>query len=121
VVAAAAEVGLPLMGLPGSVSLELAAAQGLPTITEAFADRGYTPAGTLVPRTEPGALITDTAAVAARVVALATTGRILAADGTPIEVRADSVCLHGDTPGAVNHARAVRAALRAANITVRAQ
>lgn len=121
VVTAVAEAGLPLMSLPGSVALELAREAGVPVFTEAFADRAYTPQGTLVPRTEPGAVLTDTAAVAARVVDLATTGRITAIDGTAIDVHADSICLHGDTPGAVAHARAARAALADAGVLVRAR
>ncbi len=121
VVTAVADAGLPLMGLPGSLSLELAAERGIPVLTEAFADRAYTPEGTLVPRTSEGAVLTDTRSVAERVVALATTGQILAVDGTPIAVHADSICLHGDTPGAVEHARAVRSALSAAGVNVRAR
>jgi UPF0271 protein len=121
VVTAVADAGLPLMGLPGSLSLRLAAERGIPVLTEAFADRAYTPEGTLVPRTDDGAVITDTEAVAQRVVALATTGRIVAADGTSITVHADSICLHGDTPGAVAHARAVRTALHQAGVPVRAR
>ncbi|MCK0438615.1 LamB/YcsF family protein [Gordonia alkaliphila] len=121
VVTAVADAGLPLMSLPGSVALELAREAGVPVFTEAFADRAYTPQGTLVPRTEPGSVLTDSAAVAARVVQLATTGAITAIDGTPIAVHADSICLHGDTPGAVAHATAVRAALAEAGVLVRAR
>ncbi|MFZ2510222.1 MAG: 5-oxoprolinase subunit PxpA [Gordonia sp. (in: high G+C Gram-positive bacteria)] len=121
VVAAVAVAGLPLMGLPGALSLDLARAQGIPVLTEAFADRAYTPEGTLVPRTQGGAVLTDTAAVAHRVVELVTTGSLLAIDGSRIAVDADSICLHGDTPGAVEHARAVRAALAAAAVDVRAR
>lgn len=121
VVTAVGEAGLPLMGLPGAVSLDLARAQGIPVLTEAFADRAYTPAGTLVPRTQAGAVLTDTAAVAQRVVDLVTTGSLLAIDGSRIAVDADSICLHGDTPGAVAHARAVRKALADAAVDVRAR
>ena len=121
VVTAVADAGLPLMSLPGSAALELAREAGVPVFTEAFADRAYTPQGTLVPRTEPGSVLTDSAAVAARVVQLATTGAITAIDGTPIDVHADSICLHGDTPGAVAHATAVRAALAEAGVLVRAR
>ncbi|UQE74647.1 MULTISPECIES: LamB/YcsF family protein [unclassified Gordonia (in: high G+C Gram-positive bacteria)] len=121
VVSAVAQAGLPLMNLPGSVALEFAVAAGVPILTEAFADRAYTPQGTLVPRTTPGAVLTDTSAIAERVVRLVTTGEVTAIDGTDVAVHADSVCLHGDTPGAVEHARAVRAALEAAGIDVRAR
>lgn len=109
---------LPILGLPGSRLLAAAAAAGLPTVAEAFADRGYRPDGTLVPRTEPGALITDTDAVARRVVELATARTVTAVDGSSIEVAAQSICLHGDTPGALDHATAARAALVAAGVTV---
>lgn len=102
---------LPVLGLPGSALLAAAERAGLPVVSEAFADRGYTPGGTLVPRREPGALLTDTAQVVDRAVRLAERGEIVAVDGTVLAVRAASLCLHGDTPGAVAHARAVRAAL----------
>lgn len=121
VVEAAAASGLPLMCLPGSEVERIAGSADVPVIREAFADRGYTPEGTLVPRSEPGALLTDPAEVAARVLELAETGRITAIDGTVVEVVADSVCLHGDTPGAVEHARRVRAALTRAGVDVRAR
>jgi UPF0271 protein len=110
--------GLAVLGLPGSVLLELAAAAGLATVAEAFADRAYTPAGTLMPRSEPGALLSDPAEVASRVVRLATESRVAAVDGSDLPVRADSVCVHGDTPGAVAMAREVRAALAAAGVNV---
>ncbi|MCD2191669.1 5-oxoprolinase subunit PxpA [Actinomycetospora soli] len=113
VVEAARDAGdLPVMGLPGGKLLEFAADAGLTTIAEAFADRGYTPEGTLVPRSEPGALLPDTDAVVERAVRLARDGVVVAVDGTEVPVRADSLCLHGDTPEAVGNARAVRAALR---------
>jgi 5-oxoprolinase (ATP-hydrolysing) subunit A len=106
---------LPVLGLPGS---ELLAAAGDAAVAEAFADRGYTPGGTLVPRSEPGALLTDTAAVVERAVRLATAGEIVAVDGTVLTTGARSLCLHGDTPGAVSHARAVRTALDGAGVEV---
>ncbi|WP_018178372.1 5-oxoprolinase subunit PxpA [Jongsikchunia kroppenstedtii] len=111
---------LPLMGLPGSRSLQIAEDAGLTVITEAFADRGYRSDGTLVPRSEPGAVLTDTEAVAQRVLDLATGNAITAADGEPITIAAQSICLHGDTPGAVEHARAARESLTAHGIAVRA-
>lgn len=110
---------LAVLGLPGSCFLRVAEAAGLRTVTEAFADRGYTPAGTLVPRREPGALLIDPTAVADRVVTLATTGRLEAADGTRLDVEAQSVCVHGDTTGAVDLAVAIRAALDLAGVEVR--
>ncbi|MGX7824912.1 LamB/YcsF family protein [Actinokineospora sp. 24-640] len=106
---------LPVLGLPGSRLLAAAGSRGVP---EAFADRGYTPDGTLVPRSEPGALLTDTDAVVARALRLAVDGELVAVDGTVLTVRARSLCLHGDTPGAVAHARAVREALDTADVEV---
>ncbi|HEY4023664.1 MAG TPA: 5-oxoprolinase subunit PxpA [Pseudonocardiaceae bacterium] len=105
---------LPILGLPGSRLLDEAGPLGVP---EAFADRGYTPEGTLVSRREPGALLPDTEAVVERAIRLATRGEIVAVDGTVLRTAARSLCLHGDTPGAVGHARAVRAALAESGIT----
>lgn len=110
---------LPLMGLPGSALLAAGEAAGLRVIREAFADRGYTPEGRLVARSEPGALLHDPDEVAARMVRLATEGRLTAASGEDIAVSADSICTHGDSPGAVAMARAVRDALTAAEVEVR--
>jgi UPF0271 protein len=115
----AVDTSLPVLGLPGSLVLELASDAGLRAVTEAFADRAYTPDGRLVPRTEPGAVIHDPAEVAARVVRLALDGVVTAVDGTDVEVRAESVCFHGDTPGAVAMARAARAGLEQAGVEIR--
>lgn len=102
---------LALLGLPGTLSLVLAADAGLRPVGEAFADRGYRADGTLVPRGEQGALISDPATVAARVVQLASTGTITAVNGSPVPVSAETICVHGDSPDAVATARLVRAAL----------
>jgi len=110
---------LPLLGLPGSVLLDQARTAGLRTVAEAFADRGYTPEGTLVPRSEPGALLSDQRQVADRMVQLVTSGRLRAQDGSEITVPADSICVHGDSPGAVEMALAVRQALTAAGVAIR--
>jgi UPF0271 protein len=120
VVAAAAEYdfSLAVLGPPGSALLVAADAAGLEAVPEAFADRGYLPDGRLVPRREPGALVTDPSEVAARAVRLVTEGCVRAVDGTDVRVAARSVCLHGDTPGAVDLARAVRSALDAAGVNV---
>lgn len=120
VVAAVAtyDASLPVLGLPGSVWLRLAAEAGLGTVREAFADRGYTPQGTLVPRSEPGALVTDIEEVAQRVVQLATQGTVRAVDDTEVTVAAQSICVHGDSPGAVAMAVAARAALQDAGVTI---
>ncbi|WP_229746162.1 LamB/YcsF family protein [Rhodococcoides trifolii] len=109
---------LPVLGLPGSVFLSLAADAGLRTVTEAFADRGYTPEGTLVSRREPGALLSDPAIVAERVLRLVERAEIVAVDGTVVTVDAESVCLHGDAPSAVEMARAVRSLLTERNISI---
>lgn len=112
--------GLPVLGLPGSRWLELADAGGLHTITEAFADRAYTPEGTLVSRHEPGAVLHDAAEVARRCVRLATEHEVVAVDGSVVRVEALSLCVHGDSPGALDMARSVRAALAEAGVEVRA-
>ena len=103
---------LPVLGLPGSAFLDEAERVGLRTVAEAFADRAYTPQGTLVSRSEPGAVLGDPEAVAKRVLTMITDGTVEAVDGTTVEVRAESICLHGDSPGAVAMANAVRDLLR---------
>jgi len=110
---------LPVMGLPGSVLLTMASSAGLRTIGEAFADRGYTPEGTLVPRSQPGAVLHDPKQVAERMARLVTTGTVPAADGTDVAISAESICVHGDSPGAVQMAIAVRQALAAAGVDLR--
>ncbi|MFT4225136.1 LamB/YcsF family protein [Micropruina sp.] len=112
--------GLPILGLPGGVLLDQARAAGLRTVTEAFVDRGYTPAGTLVPRGQPGDLIDDPDVAAARVIRLVSDEVITAVDGTEVPMRAESLCTHGDSPGAVAMARRVRQALETAGVEVRA-
>jgi 5-oxoprolinase (ATP-hydrolysing) subunit A len=114
----AVDPSLPVMGLPGSVFLRIAAEAGLRTVSEAFADRAYTPEGHLLSRREPGSVLHDPGEVAARMVRLALEGRITAIDGTDLEVRADSICTHGDSPGAVDIARTLRAALTGAGVEI---
>ena len=109
---------LPVLGLPGSALLRLAGQAGLRAVPEAFADRGYAADGTLVPRGTPGAVITAADAVAERVVRLVRDAVVRAVDGSDVQVRAESVCLHGDTPGAVGLARAVRTALAQAGVEI---
>ncbi len=111
---------LPLLGLPGSALLERARRSGLRGVPEAFADRGYTAGGTLVPRSEAGALVADPDEVAARAVRMVRDHEVVAVDGSVVAVDAESVCLHGDSPGAVEAARAVRAALEEAGCVVEA-
>jgi 5-oxoprolinase (ATP-hydrolysing) subunit A len=109
---------LPVLGLPGSRLLHHAERAGLRPVREAFADRAYTPEGALVPRTAPNAVLTGTDAVVAQVLRLAERGELVAADGTVLKAEVDSICLHGDTPGAVEHAKQVRAALQDAGVPV---
>jgi UPF0271 protein len=110
---------LPVLGLPGSAVHRAAGAARLPIVTEAFADRAYRPDGTLVPRTEPGAVISDPEQVIKRSVLMVTEGSVFAATGERVAVAADSLCLHGDTPGAVELVAQVREALLAAGVTIR--
>ncbi|MET7940935.1 5-oxoprolinase subunit PxpA [Streptomyces sp. NPDC005302] len=117
---ALAGVGLPVLGLPSSRFLKVAERAGLPVVTEAFADRAYTPEGTLVPRAEEGAVITDAEEVVERSLGLARSGVVTARSGERVPVRARSLCLHGDTPGAVGLARRVRERLESSGVRVEA-
>jgi 5-oxoprolinase (ATP-hydrolysing) subunit A len=112
------DASLPVMGLPGSVLLTTAKDAGLRTVTEAFADRAYAPEGTLIPRSQPGALLHDPRQVAERMIRMVTTGRVQASDGTDITVQAGSICVHADSPGAVGMAVALRHALVAAGVDI---
>jgi 5-oxoprolinase (ATP-hydrolysing) subunit A len=85
-----------------------------------FVDRGYTPEGTLVPRSEPGALLDDPEEVAERVLRMVTAGSVTAVDGSEVAVQAESACVHGDSPGAVRMAQAVRNRLTDAGVPLRA-
>ena len=116
----AVDPDLPLVGLPGSLVLRQATQAGLRTVNEAFADRGYLPDGALVPRSQAGAVLTDRAAVAQRMVTLVTEGYLTAVDGTRVAVHAESICVHGDTPGAVSMAAAVSTALVTAGVRLAA-
>ncbi|MET3564991.1 UPF0271 protein [Leifsonia sp. 563] len=109
---------LALLGLAGSAVERAAGEAGVRFVREAFVDRGYRSDGTLVPRTDPGALLSDDGEIAARAVRMVTEGRVVAADGTDIPVGVDSLCVHGDTPGAVAMALAVRDALAEAGVSV---
>jgi UPF0271 protein len=119
-VEAAAEYdpSLAVLGPPDSELLAAADAAGLEAVAEAFADRAYRPDGALVSRRERGSVLTDPDEVAARAVRIAIDNEVVAVDGSIITVRARSICVHGDTPGAVDLARAVRAALDAAGVGV---
>ena len=109
---------MAVLGAPGSPLLAVADALGMEPVPEAFADRAYLPDGRLVPRSQPGSVITEVAAVAQRAVAIATEHRVSAIDSSPVDVSARSICIHGDTPGAVALARAVRAGLEMASVGI---
>ena len=104
----AVDPGLPVLGLARSVFFEEAQRLGLRTVAEAFADRAYRPDGQLVSRREEGAVLHDPGQIAERVIRMVESGRVLAVDGSTIDVRVESVCVHGDSPGAVQIATAVR-------------
>jgi 5-oxoprolinase (ATP-hydrolysing) subunit A len=110
--------GLILVGLGGSALLDAGREAGLRVAAEAFADRAYEPDGTLRSRRQPEAVLTDPDRVAQRAVAIATESRVEAIDGSIVEMHAETICVHGDTPGAAVLAQAVRAALDAAGVTV---
>lgn len=116
----AADPGLPVLGLAGSVFFEEARARGLRTVAEAFADRAYRPDGQLVARSEPGAVLHDPELIAERVLTMVASGTVTAVDGTVIGIEAESVCVHGDSPGAVGIATAVRQRLLAGGVDVAA-
>ncbi|WP_314426272.1 5-oxoprolinase subunit PxpA [uncultured Microbacterium sp.] len=109
---------LVLLGLAGGVVLDVAEREGLQTAAEAFADRAYQPDGQLVSRTEAGSVLHDPAAVAERMVRLAGEGVIRAIDGTDVPVSAQSICVHGDSPGSVAMAAETRRMLQDAGITI---
>ena len=111
---------LSLMGQPRSLYVESAAAAGTTTILEGFADRAYLADGRLVPRSEPGAVLSDTHAVVRQVAGLAR-GEVVTVDGRLIAMRAESVCVHSDTPGSADLARRIRDHLERSGIAVRAR
>ena len=112
------DAGLILFAPAGSITADVARHKGLRVAEEGFADRGYTPQGTLVPRGQVGALIEDVREVSERAAGLAR-GQVLSCDGSPLAMKVDTICLHGDTPDAVGFARAIRAELDAADIEIR--
>ena len=109
---------LPVLGLPGSVFLEEAREAGLEIVAEAFADRAYTAEGALVPRTESGAVLHDPTLVAERVRRMVVDGELDAVDGSTLKVAAASVCVHGDSPAAVDMAVAIRALLESSDVEI---
>ena len=116
----AADPGLPVLGPAGSAFFAEAVRLGLRTVAEAFADRAYLPDGTLVPRRDRGAVLHEPEQVADRVASMVTTGQVTAVDGSVIGVEAESICVHGDSPGAVRIAAAVRRRLQAEGVALKA-
>jgi UPF0271 protein len=114
------DAALPVLGLAGSAFFDEASRLGLRPVAEAFADRAYRPDGQLVSRREPGAVLRDPAEIADRVAAMVDSGRVTALDGTQITLDVESICVHGDSPGAVQIATAVRDRLKAAGTDIRA-
>ena len=114
----AMDARMAALALDNSQQVRAARAVGMPLIREAYADRAYTALGLLVPRSEAGAVIHDADAVVAQCLRLAQHGEIVAIDGTVIKSSARSICLHGDTPGAVDLAREIRDALESEGITI---
>jgi UPF0271 protein len=115
---AAFDRSLILFGLPNSELLRAGAAAGLSVAAEGFADRAYDPDGSLTSRTKPGSVIHDTSKVVERAIKMVRDKQVIAVDGSTISLKADTICLHGDTPGAADHAKAVRRGLEAAGISV---
>ena len=109
---------LILFGLPGSELLRAGKAAGLTTAAEVFADRAYDSDGSLTSRTKPGSVIHDRQAVVERAIRMVKERQVVATDGSTIALEADTICLHGDTQGAANLARAVRQGLQSAGIHV---
>ena len=116
----AADPGLPVLGPAGSVLFTEAQRLGLRTVAEAFADRAYRPDGQLVPRSDTGAVLRDPAQIAERVLSMVMTGTATAIDGSVIAIGVESVCIHGDSPGAVEIAGSVRDRLLSGGITLAA-
>lgn len=112
------DASLVLVALAGSPLIGWAQAQGLQVVAEAFADRAYTPAGTLVSRRETGAVLHDASVIAERMLRLVSEGVLEAIDGSLVRIQADSICVHGDSPGAVTIARQVRERLTQAGVTL---
>lgn len=111
---------LMLLTMPGSVAAAAAARAGLQAVGEGFADRAYMPDGRLLQRSRPGAVIEDPARVADRAVRMATAGEVCAVDGSTVRVAVESICVHGDTPGALALARSVRRSLEEKGVPPRA-
>jgi 5-oxoprolinase (ATP-hydrolysing) subunit A len=111
---------LVLFGLPGSALIQAGLDAGLPVAAEAFADRAYLADGSLAPRSMPGSVIHDIDTVVTRAVSMVTEQAVVATDGTRIGFEADTLCLHGDTPGAATLAHAIRRGLEDAGVAIAA-
>lgn len=116
----AVDPGLPVLGLAGSAFFAEAKRLGLRTVAEVFADRAYLPDGQLVPRHHEGAVLREPEEIADRVAVMVRAGQVSAIDGSMIDVDAESICVHGDSPGAVQIATAVRRRLEAEGVTLEA-
>jgi len=116
----AVDPGMPVLGQAGSAFFDEARSMGLRTVAEAFADRAYLPDGRLAPRDSAGAVLRDPAEIAHRVAMMVSTGKVRAVDGSDIDIEVESVCVHGDSPGAVGIASAVRDRLLAAGVDLAA-
>lgn len=116
---AAFDRALIVLGPPGSELTRAAAAAGLPTASEGFADRAYEPDGSLTPRTRPGAVLDSVSAIVDRAIRMVSHGTVTASDGSELAIRIDTICIHGDTPGAVELGRRLRAGLEAAGVAVK--
>jgi 5-oxoprolinase (ATP-hydrolysing) subunit A len=112
------DLTLRLVGRAGSAMEQAARAVGHPFTSEAFADRRYRSDGALLPRSEPGAVLTDPEEVAQQVRGLVTGGEVFASDGSRVAVSFGTLCVHGDTPGAATLARRIRQELGALGVTV---
>ncbi len=112
------DAGLPLVALAGSRVLELAQEKGLRTIAEAFADRAYHTDGSLVSRREAGSVLHDAQHIAERMLQLLTQGGVTSIEGEFTPVKADSICVHGDSPGAIEMARQIRHVLEEKGVTI---
>jgi 5-oxoprolinase (ATP-hydrolysing) subunit A len=117
---AAFDRSLILFGLPGCEILNAGRAAGLRVASEVFADRAYEPDGSLASRRKPGSVIHDADTVVARAVRMVTEQTVVAVDGTAVSLEADTICVHGDTPGADRLAARIRAGLEQAGVVVRA-
>jgi UPF0271 protein len=114
----AVDPSLVLFGLPGSELIRSGEAAGLAVASEGFADRAYAPDGSLAPRAMPGSVLHDAEIVVRRAVEMVAHGRVVATDGSELTLRVDTLCVHGDTPGAADLARQLRAGLHRHGVDV---